>query len=179
MLPDRIDAGTVALRWLTPGDATAVQRHCADARVALATAVIPHPYPDGAAATWIAAMPAARNAGDEYVWAIVPRGARELAGVIGLHLARSPVDNVGYWVGVPHWGRGYATAALSAVITAAFERLPLDAVRATHLARNPASGRVMEKCGMALVATELRAHRGGDAEPYCVRAIERARWASA
>ena len=68
MLPDRIDAGTLTLRWLTLRDAPAVQRHCADARVACMTAVIPHPYPDGAAAAWIAAQPQAREADGEFIW---------------------------------------------------------------------------------------------------------------
>ena len=55
---------------------------------------------------------------------------------------------LGYWVGVPYWGRGYATEAAEAVLAHAFGALGLHRVQATHLTRNPASCRVMEKLGM-------------------------------
>ena len=47
-----------------------------------------------------------------------------------------------------HWNHGYATQALGAVIDAAFSSLPLNRLEAQHDVRNPASGRVMEKCGL-------------------------------
>ena len=47
---------------------------------------------------------------------------------------------------------------------------------APHLARNPASGRVMEKCGMRVLCTETRDHRGAR-EDFCIRGITRDAWA--
>jgi RimJ/RimL family protein N-acetyltransferase len=46
---------------------------------------------------------------------------------------------------------------------------------ASHLARNPASGRVMEKCGLTLVQSVTREHRGRQ-EPFCIRGITRDAW---
>ena len=54
---------------------------------------------------------------------------------------------LGYWIGKPYWG-GYATEAAAALLDLAFGPLGLHRVEATHLTRNPASGRVMEKLGM-------------------------------
>ena len=52
----------------------------------------------------------------------------------------------------------------------------LEAVTASHLARNAASGRVMDKCGMRLLRTERRSHRGGAPEEFCVRGITHSAW---
>ena len=51
-------------------------------------------------------------------------------------------------LGRPFWGRGYATEAARAVIEYGFSVLNLHRIYAMHFSRNPASGRVMEKCGM-------------------------------
>ena len=98
-----------------------------------------------------------------------------MLGAIALHPAPIEGDNLGYWIGRAYWGRGYATAAARAVIALAFTLLELDLVTASHLARNPASGRVLEKCAFRLLRTEVRLHRGAD-EPFCVRALTRAAW---
>jgi RimJ/RimL family protein N-acetyltransferase len=156
-------------------DAPRVQLLAGEREVAETTAVIPHPYPDGAAAAWIATHDAARAAGTEYSYAITLSGDGLLIGAIGLRPAPSEHENIGYWVGHPHWSRGYATAAAQAVIVLAFEFLDLDELTASHLARNPASGRVMEKCGMRLLRTETRDHRGTP-QDFCVRGITRDEW---
>jgi RimJ/RimL family protein N-acetyltransferase len=57
---------------------------------------------------------------------------------------------VGYWLGREHWGRGVATAALSAFLRLETRR-PLRARVAAH---NTGSIRVLEKCGFSLVGTE-------------------------
>ena len=55
---------------------------------------------------------------------------------------------VGYSLAQPYWHRGYATEALRAVLDLAFDRMKLHRVEAQHEVTNPASGRVMLKCGM-------------------------------
>ena len=55
---------------------------------------------------------------------------------------------MGYWVGAPYWGRGYCTEAARAILRYGFEELGLHRIHAQHFARNPASGRVMQKIGM-------------------------------
>jgi RimJ/RimL family protein N-acetyltransferase len=98
-----------------------------------------------------------------------------LVGAIGMSASPGAVDSFGYWIGRPFWRMGYATAAGRAIVAMAFARLDRDELHATHLTRNPASGRVMEKCGMTLVRRESKPHRGGPAE-VCVWSITRERW---
>ena len=54
---------------------------------------------------------------------------------------------VGYWLGEPFWGRGIMTDAVSAIVPVAFERFPIVRLQAGVFANNPASMRVLAKCG--------------------------------
>jgi RimJ/RimL family protein N-acetyltransferase len=173
LLPERILASPVALRRLATSDAPRVQLLAGERAVAELTALIPHPYPDGAAETWIDGQAKAWSAGKEYTYAIDADSV--LVGVVDLRPAAAERENLGYWIGRPYWGRGYATAAANALIALAFALLDLDKLTASHLARNPASQRVMEKCGMRLLDTGTREHRGVS-EAYCVRGITRGEW---
>ena len=139
------------------------------------TALIPHPYPDGAAEAWISEQAKAWAAGHEYTYAIAADSV--LVGTVALRPAAAERENLGYWIGRPYWGRGYATAAANALIALAFALLDIEKLTASHLARNPASKRVMEKCGMRLLREGTREHRGA-AEAYCVRGITREEWES-
>ena len=137
------------------------------------TALIPHPYPDGAAEQWIAGLAQSWSAGKEYTYAIEADSA--LVGVVSLRPVAGEQENLGYWIGRPYWGRGYATAAASAVIALAFSCLEVDSLTASHLSRNAASARVLEKCGMRLLRTGTRGHRGAQ-EAFCVCGISREEW---
>jgi RimJ/RimL family protein N-acetyltransferase len=55
---------------------------------------------------------------------------------------------LGYWIGVPYWGCGYATEAARAMIQYGFDVLKLNRIQASHFANNPQSGRVLRKIGM-------------------------------
>jgi RimJ/RimL family protein N-acetyltransferase len=174
LLPERLLAGSVVLRRFVAADAPCVELLAGDREVAERTALIPHPYPEGAAAAWIAGHGAACTAGTEYTYAIAEIDG-PLVGAIGLRPHPTERENVGYWIGRPYWGHGYATAAARTIIVLGFELLDLEALTASHLVRNPASGRVMEKCGMRLLRSERRDHRGTP-EDFHVRGITRAEW---
>ncbi|HZI83085.1 MAG TPA: GNAT family N-acetyltransferase [Casimicrobiaceae bacterium] len=174
MLPDRLLAGPVFLRHFVASDAPRVELLAGEREVAETTALIPHPYPEGAAAAWIATQAAGRASGSEFTYAVTEAGG-PLVGAVGLRPYPGGRENLGYWIGRAYWGRGYATAAAQTLIALAFELLDLEALTASHLARNAASGRVMEKCGMRLLRTERREHRGTP-EEFRVRGITRERW---
>ena len=55
---------------------------------------------------------------------------------------------IGYWIGKPHWGKGYCTEAVTALVQYGFDSLGFERIFATHFRKNPASGRVMQKAGM-------------------------------
>jgi RimJ/RimL family protein N-acetyltransferase len=61
---------------------------------------------------------------------------------------------LGYWIGRSYWGKGLMTEALREMLRRAFEDLRAPAVWGGHYVENPASGRVMEHCGLRTVCTE-------------------------
>lgn len=137
------------LRAFTAGDAADVRRLAGAFEIAGTTQNVPHPYPEGAAEQWIAGLSPAWASGAGITWAIAARDAGELVGAIGLRLTpEHAMAELGYWIGVPHWGRGYATEAGATVLDFGFGTLGLNRIQARHLVRNPASGRVMAKLGM-------------------------------
>ena len=77
-------------------------------------------------------------------------------GAIGLHPdEEGRSGELGYWVGKPYWNQGYATEAVAGVISYAFGTMGFDRVYAAHFARNPSSGRVMQKAGMLYEGSQL------------------------
>ncbi len=177
-LPERITSFPVVLRAFAPSDAARVAELCSVPDVALTTATIPHPYPADGATAWIATHRDAREAGTGWTYAITRGDDGTLVGAIDLRSGVDPDGNLGYWIGRPYWGRGYATTAVRALIAMAFLGLEADVLGAVHLARNPASGRVLEKCGMTLARRECRSHRGGSDEDFCVWSITCEQWSA-
>ena len=138
----------LVLRPFSPSDAPAVQRLAGDREVASTTLTIPHPYEDGMAEAWIEGR-ASDWAEKKALTLAVTTEADGLVGAMGLHLELEHLRaELGYWIGVPFWNRGYATEAGEAVIRFGFDELGLNRIEAEHFTRNPASGRVLEKLGM-------------------------------
>ena len=107
---------------------------------------------------WIGTHQESFERGEQATFAIVLREGDTLIGAIGLSIkAQYEQAELGYWVGKPYWGQGYCTEAARAVLDYAFTVLNLNRIHAHHLARNPASGRVMQKIGMTYEG-HLRQH---------------------
>lgn len=148
----------LVLRAFIPQDAADVRRLAGAREVAATTLNIPHPYPEGAAEEWIRTHQSAFEAGTGVNLAMTIREAGDLVGAIGLNLAaESNQAELGYWVGVPYWNRGYCSEAAAAVLAYGFGDLGVRRIHAHHLGSNPASGRVMIKIGMTYEGT-LRQH---------------------
>jgi RimJ/RimL family protein N-acetyltransferase len=125
---------------------------------------IPHPYPDGAAEEWIGSHAEAFEQGESVDFAIDLCADAALGGAIGLRFEHIHARaELGYWIGVPYWGRGYATEAAGAILEYAFAERGLNRVYAFHWTTNPASGRVLEKIGMTHEGTR-RSHTLKDGE---------------
>ena len=159
--PACIESERLLLRPFRSDDAPQVQRLAGAPEIAAAVLGIPHPYPDGVAEEWIerqAADPAMHH------FAITLRDSGSLIGAIGLDV-EDPHDRaeLGYWIGVPYWGNGYATEAAQMVVGYAFDTLQLHRVYAFHFANNPASGAVLRKIGMTHEGTRRGHTRKGDA----------------
>lgn len=87
-------------------------------------------------------------ANDSYAVTLSSTG--ELVGSIALRVdADSPeatVADIGYWIGVPYWGNGYASEAGRAIIERAKE-LGVETIILKYFDGNDASRRVSEKLG--------------------------------
>ena len=139
------------LRPFRLSDAPDVRRLGGDIRVSEQLSRMPHPYPEGLAEEWISSQEASYAAGATLNFAITLKRTGALMGSIGLHPREDLLRaEVGYWVGVPYWGKGYTTEALQEMIRFGFDDFALQRIYAAHFVTNPASGRVMEKAGMKL-----------------------------
>lgn len=144
-----LDTPRLHLRAFTPSDAPTVRRLAGDRAIADTTLNIPHPYEPGMAEEWIDSHDSLFDEGKAVICAMTRKLNGELVGAVGLTLhPEAKRAELGYWVGRPFWGNGYATEAAGGLMRWAFDDLALDRIYATHLTRNPASGRVMEKLGM-------------------------------
>ena len=116
--------------------------------VAKMLAVVPHPYPAGAAEQWIATHAPRREAGTAYVFAITLNN--EVCGAIGID-KRGQDFVLGYWLGIPYWGQGLMSEAVAGVIDFAFTTLALPRLTSGHFAENDRSARILRKAGFTIV----------------------------
>jgi RimJ/RimL family protein N-acetyltransferase len=144
----------LVLRPFEPADAPDVQRLAGAYEIALNTAMIPHPYPDGAAEEFVANMAVLYEKNELHNFAITSEG--QLAGSIGLMMKKDRIAEIGYWIAVPYWGRGFASEAGQELVRYGFEECDLVRIYAGHYGRNPASGRVLQKLGMTCEGTQRR-----------------------
>lgn len=143
----RLVTARLCLRAHVAADAPQVTALAGDCAVADQT-LLPHPYADGMAEAWFAQSRRAFERGEGVHFAI----ERTVDGVLmgGIGLVFEPLGaraRLGYWLGRPFWGRGYATEAAGAVAAYGFETLGLERVWAPRFRGNRASARVLEKLG--------------------------------
>jgi RimJ/RimL family protein N-acetyltransferase len=122
---------------------------------------------------------AKRNPRDAYTLAIVERATGELVGsvALGIDSRAHRRAELGYILRRDRWGHGYATEAASLMIDFAFDELGMNRVWAVCDPDNPASTRVLEKCGLTCEGTlreDLLVHgRWRDSLLYAVVASSR------
>ncbi|HWK97896.1 MAG TPA: GNAT family N-acetyltransferase [Pseudolabrys sp.] len=136
-----LETERLAMRAPRLADAKAVSMLAADRRIAENTARIPHPYHLTDAENFIAA---ANRPGGECVYLITRN--KTVIGACSI-AQQDGAAEIGYWLGSEHWGKGYATEAVHALVDYAFTDLGHTALHAGARVTNPASRRVLEKCG--------------------------------
>jgi RimJ/RimL family protein N-acetyltransferase len=137
----------LVLRPLNLGDAPTVCALAGRREIADTTISVPHPYPVEKAQEWIRRQTMSPGS-EEFVFGITLKGT--LIGAIGLRDMDYEHNQaeMGFWIGVDWWKHGYATEAARAMVRYGFQTLQLNRIIAHHMARNPASGRVLQKIGL-------------------------------
>jgi RimJ/RimL family protein N-acetyltransferase len=160
----RLETRRLWLRWPRLADAQAIVRLAGEKAVAEMTALIPHPYSEHDAERFVFNARRANADGEGLTLAITPKGRpNALIGAVGISANADGEPHLGYWLGVPFWNQSYATEAARALVDAFFAYTPGSVLTSSARVINPASRRVLEKCGFAFQGSgfkEFRA-RGG------------------
>ncbi|GLS30357.1 Protein N-acetyltransferase, RimJ/RimL family [Mesorhizobium albiziae] len=113
-------------------------------RVAEMLARMPFPYGETEARAFLSMTKERRTAGCSYALTLAESGA--FIGCAGLNGTDRGLE-LGYWIGEPYWKRGYATEAAHALVDLAFRATAIDLLHVSCRVINPASRRVIHKCG--------------------------------
>jgi RimJ/RimL family protein N-acetyltransferase len=181
-----IETARLTLRAPDASDAQAIASLINDRRIAENTARIPHPYSLADAQSFVATTAAS----GEVVFLITLRDGTQagpqtgeqtgqIVGACGIVPGENQPPELGYWLGVEHWKHGYATEAAQALIDYAFNELEHDALVAGARVSNPASRRVLEKCGFQWTGVGLYRIRAiASSAPIDRFRLDRGIWAS-
>jgi len=145
-----LETERLMLRKPTLADVKAITHLANDRRIAENTRRLPHPYLQDHAVEFVRAM---ANAPRETVFLI--ENNRTPIGVVGIDWRQPDAPELGYWLGVEHWGQGFATEAARAAIDFTFEEFAIEHLISGARVTNPSSRNILEKCGFQWSGVEL------------------------
>lgn len=119
-------------------------RLAASRRIAEMLARMPHPYGHAEARTFVEMAGKREAAGCVHAVTLAERGT--FLGCAGLNPTERGLE-LGYWIGEPYWGKGYATEAAHALVDLAFRATGITVLHVACRVINDASRRVIHKCG--------------------------------
>ena len=114
---------------------------------------MPHPYTQGDAETFICRTAEPDHTGCTY--AVTDKQTGNFLGCAGLSVDRGGQLQLGFWLGEPHWGKGYATEATHALVDRAFQSFDIERLHTRCRVSNKPSRRVIEKCGFQFTGIGL------------------------
>jgi len=172
--PCVLETERLLLRRPTLADVKAIARLADDRRIAENTRRLPHPYSQDHA------IEVVRATGDDH------RGTAFLIennfspiGMVGVDWREPEAPELGYWLGVEHWGRGFGTEAARAVIDFTFEEFDAEQLMAGARVSNPSSRNILEKCGFQWCGVELHRFEAlGSSTPVDCFRLSRSVWSS-
>ena len=177
----RLETRRLWLRWPRQADAAAIVRLAGDKAVVEMTSSIPHAYPPEQADAFVVGSRRANMEGSALTLAMTQRAKpSDLIGVVSIYAGRGGSGpELGYWLGTPFWDQGFATEAARSLVDAYFAYAAGTELAAWTRAINPASRRVLEKCGFAAAGSGLKVFPArGDVFPVDHFRLDRRRWES-
>jgi RimJ/RimL family protein N-acetyltransferase len=172
--PFVLETERLLLRRPTLADVKAIALLANDHRVAINLRRLPHPYSQDHAVEFVRLL------------AIEPRNTVFLiehdaapVGVVGVDWREPDAPELGYWLGVEHWGQGFGTEAARAVIDFTFEEFDIEHLVSGARVTNPSSRNILEKCGFQWSGVELHRFEAlGSSTPVDRFKLSRGVWAS-
>lgn len=177
--PPQLETQRLSLRPLTFADASWIQKLASVRPLADTMISIPHPYPDGEAKRYISKQILEFEEGRSVTFALERKPEKLFSGIIEIRdIEREhSLAEVSFWLAVEAWGQGYMSEALKPVLCFGFEELSLNRLYAYHMARNPASGKVLKKNGFVQEGLlRQRVQKWGVFEDVVLLAILREDW---
>lgn len=144
----------LTLRPFKLSDSKRVQELARNPKISNTAINVPYPYENGIAEEWINTHKEDFDNDKSIIFAIVKKETKELIGSISLEIDRGNLKaELGYWIGVPYWGKGYGTESAKAIIKLGFECLYLNKIHGKVFDSNKASCAILEKVGMKYEGT--------------------------
>lgn len=140
----------VHLSEFRSSDKHALIEHLNDRDIYDRTLRIPFPYTDASADEWLALVAKITNQQGRQVQFAVRTSDDYLiggCGFDGFQIGKSHRAEIGYWLAKSSWGQGIMSAVVQRLCQHAFEEFGLVKITAHVFPFNPASARVLEKCG--------------------------------
>jgi RimJ/RimL family protein N-acetyltransferase len=172
--PFVLETERLLLRRPTLADVKAIARLANDRRIADNTRRLPHPYLQEHAVEFV------RSLAEEIRNTVFLIECESAAiGMVGVDWREPDAPELGYWLGVEYWGKGFGTEAARAVIDFTFEEFEIEHLVSGARVTNPASRNILEKCGFQWSGVELHRFEAiGSSTPVDCFKLSRSVWAS-
>jgi RimJ/RimL family protein N-acetyltransferase len=172
--PCVLETERLMLRRPTLADVKAIARLANDRRIAENTRRLPHPYHEDHAIEFVRG-----TAGDDRGTAFLIEKDFAPIGIVGVDWGEPATPELGYWLGVEHWGQGFGTEAARAAIDFTFEEFDVEHLLAGARVTNPSSRNILEKCGFQWSGVELHRFEAlGSSAPVDRFRLTRSVWSS-
>jgi RimJ/RimL family protein N-acetyltransferase len=150
-----LETSRLSLRPPQERDIPAIVTWIGDWDVAKYLSRAPHPYTEAHGQDFILEAGRHRALGQGFAFAFLRKEDGVLVGMGGVHLREDGFE-LGYWLGKPFWGQGYASEAALRLLEFAFHDLKLERIGAAFHQDNQPSGHVLAKLGFVPVGTGPR-----------------------
>lgn len=172
--PCVLETERLTLRRPTLADVKAIAHLANDRRIAENTRRLPHPYSSDHAVEFVRAL-----AGDIRATVFLIENNHSPLGMAGIDWREPDAPELGYWLGVEHWGQGFGTEAARAVIDFFFEEFDAEHLISGARVANPSSRNILEKCGFQWSGVELHRFEAlGSSTPVDCFRLSRSVWSS-
>jgi RimJ/RimL family protein N-acetyltransferase len=170
--PCVLETERLTLRRPMLADVKAITRLANDRRIAENTR-LPHPYSQDHAIEFV------RGTAKDRETVFLIENNHTPIGMVGIERRQPDAPELGYWLGVEHWGQGFATEAARAVIDFTFEEFDVEQLMSGARVVNPSSRNILEKCGFQWIGVELHRFEAlGSSSPVDRFRLSRGVWSS-